>query len=232
MKNAIILVSLVGFISIGCSCKHEWQAADCSAPSSCIKCGEVSGSPIPHSVHVQTIVDIINAERTSTEVCLSCGKVISTRTSSVERLYDGQKFIFTPEELCYRLDSILSENYNMHASGPVSINALGDCVYYGIYNEDWKLIGGIICLDENKIVCMEADHSDVYSVIIMSLSMSQEGLDMVSAGIKALVPTFSLNDSDSTLRKLAQSGIVQNGLSLYIMDNGDTAFSLYAYPNN
>lgn len=42
---AIVLILLLA----GCSCKHEWQAATCTAPKTCSLCGETEGKLLPHT---------------------------------------------------------------------------------------------------------------------------------------------------------------------------------------
>lgn len=61
----ITLVLLVCLLLSGCCLKHEWHDATCSAPKTCVKCGETEGEMLPHTWKSATC--------TAPKTCIVCG---------------------------------------------------------------------------------------------------------------------------------------------------------------
>ena len=54
-------------------CQHEWKAATCTAPATCLKCGESSGQPIPHSYTAEIVTAAkCNTPGTKKYTCSHC----------------------------------------------------------------------------------------------------------------------------------------------------------------
>lgn len=65
-KIVIILLIITMLFSLtGCECRHEWKPATCTAPKTCIKCGETEGEPLGH--------DWAPATCTEPKTCKRCG---------------------------------------------------------------------------------------------------------------------------------------------------------------
>lgn len=85
MKKLIsfILVLTMVFSMSACSCDHQWQAADCTTPKTCTKCGETEGDAAGHVSGdlVVSAVDAANLTMTQDLPCAVCGEIIETKTS-------------------------------------------------------------------------------------------------------------------------------------------------------
>lgn len=67
MKHRVFLLILVCLLVLsGCSCKHEWQEADCLNASVCTKCEEIQGEALGH--------DWQPAACEAPEICSRCGQ--------------------------------------------------------------------------------------------------------------------------------------------------------------
>lgn len=62
----VILALMVVLVFSGCSCKHEWAAADCVNPPTCGKCGATEGEPLGH--------EWTDATCTTARTCSRCGR--------------------------------------------------------------------------------------------------------------------------------------------------------------
>lgn len=62
----VILALIVVLVFSGCSCKHEWAAADCVNPPTCGKCGATEGEPLGH--------EWVDATCTTARTCSRCGR--------------------------------------------------------------------------------------------------------------------------------------------------------------
>ena len=67
-RNLLIVFLLCASVLLinGCSCKHEWQAADCVNPRTCVKCSETEGEALGH--------DWMDADCTNPKTCSACGE--------------------------------------------------------------------------------------------------------------------------------------------------------------
>lgn len=63
----MVLALLAGILS-GCQllCKHEWEAATCEVPQTCVKCEKIEGEALGHAWAEATCVD--------PEICSTCGQ--------------------------------------------------------------------------------------------------------------------------------------------------------------
>ena len=68
MKKLItfLLILLVIFALSGCCMPHEWEAATCTEPKTCLKCGKTNGKPLGH--------DWAEATCTEPQTCSRCGE--------------------------------------------------------------------------------------------------------------------------------------------------------------
>lgn len=68
MKKLRVLILALACLLVlsGCSCKHEWTAADCVTPASCTQCGETEGEALGHTW--------TDATCTAARTCSSCGR--------------------------------------------------------------------------------------------------------------------------------------------------------------
>lgn len=66
-KFSIALLAMILVLMLtGCSCKHEWAAADCVNPPTCGKCGVTEGEPLGH--------EWTDATCTAARSCERCGR--------------------------------------------------------------------------------------------------------------------------------------------------------------
>lgn len=68
MKNLSYYFSALALIFLlsGCCISHDWQAATCTNPMTCSKCGEIQGEPLGHTWQEATC--------TSPKTCSVCGE--------------------------------------------------------------------------------------------------------------------------------------------------------------
>ena len=60
-----VLVIVLAFGLTACGCKHEWSEATCTAPKTCMACGETEGEVISHAWEEATC--------TAAKTCKACG---------------------------------------------------------------------------------------------------------------------------------------------------------------
>ncbi len=65
MKKALLIPLLCCLLLSGCSHRHEWQEATCTAPRTCATCQETEGDPLDH--------DWQEADCTTPRSCKRCG---------------------------------------------------------------------------------------------------------------------------------------------------------------
>lgn len=70
----LFIVSII--IGIASICDHVWADATCSAPKTCIKCGQIEGTPTDHSWEAATC--------TAPETCILCKE---TRGNSLDHIW-------------------------------------------------------------------------------------------------------------------------------------------------
>ncbi len=56
-KFAVILLAIALLVLAGCSCKHEWQEADCLNPKTCTLCDKTEGEALGHDWDLATCED-------------------------------------------------------------------------------------------------------------------------------------------------------------------------------
>ena len=62
----LVLCLLCAALLAGCSCSHEWIAADCTTAKTCSKCKETIGEPLGHAW--------LDATCSSARTCSACGR--------------------------------------------------------------------------------------------------------------------------------------------------------------
>lgn len=65
MKKRVFVFLLCCLLLSGCSHRHEWQEATCTAPKTCTACQETEGEPLGH--------DFTDADCTAPKTCRRCG---------------------------------------------------------------------------------------------------------------------------------------------------------------
>lgn len=66
MKKRFFVLLLLCLLLSGCSHRHSWQEASCTAPRCCTACGETEGEPLGHEWQ--------EADCTEAKRCLRCGE--------------------------------------------------------------------------------------------------------------------------------------------------------------
>ena len=66
-KLSVLMVCLITLsLLAGCQCQHDWVAADCTNPKTCVRCQETVGSPLGH--------DWSSGSCTEAQTCYVCGR--------------------------------------------------------------------------------------------------------------------------------------------------------------
>lgn len=134
---ATILGVSLAFCLTGCSCRHEWTSATCTAPKTCSSCGLTEGATLEHPWTEATCAqpktctgcgltegtklthtfgeeehsksDYVTATAIYTKTCSGCGIQSHHRNEALETFTDGKTFLMTPEEFTGRLSVMLRE---------------------------------------------------------------------------------------------------------------------------
>ena len=77
--SVFMLIVVLAFSLSSCECNHEWQEATCTAPKTCVKCGEKSGSPLWH--------DYV---RIACDECMSCSRCGKNTSEKLPHQYIGE----------------------------------------------------------------------------------------------------------------------------------------------
>lgn len=99
----IILLFCLGLTA--CGCEHEWVEGTCLKAETCALCGEEQGEVLGHSAGQPELVAIDSIACTGdyVTVCVVCGETLDSEMISVDRFYDGDRFLLTPERFMERL---------------------------------------------------------------------------------------------------------------------------------
>ncbi len=75
-------------------CEHFWSDADCDTAMTCIKCGEVYGSPLGHNYSVRITPPTCTEDGLRETVCVECGKISSSRPDEPASGHTESDWIF------------------------------------------------------------------------------------------------------------------------------------------
>lgn len=139
MKKKIILVFslLMCVLLSGCCISHEWQAASCAAPKTCVKCqktkgevlshtwveatceaaktcqvcGTTEGEPLGHTPGEweQISLNPITLERERVKHCTVCEALVEEETATLTILHEDGKFLLTLEQFHERLSYMVEK---------------------------------------------------------------------------------------------------------------------------
>ena len=98
--SAILLLVLCCTLLTGCFCKHEWQDATCTTPTTCALCGKTEGEAPGHMAGDMVEGEILFEEKqmVSYQNCKVCGETLHSETTELTSFIDGSKFVFTPNQ--------------------------------------------------------------------------------------------------------------------------------------
>ena len=139
MKKKIVLVFslLICVLLSGCCLSHEWQAASCAAPKTCVKCQKTAGEPLEHTWmdatcdaaktckvcgttegeplgHTpgeweQISLDPITLERERVKHCTVCEELVEEETEILTTLHEDGKFLLTLRQFHERLSYMVEK---------------------------------------------------------------------------------------------------------------------------
>lgn len=123
-----ILASVLCVLLSGCGCEHEWTEVTCTAPKTCIQCGETEGENLAHvqGEAVFSNVDVMTATADFVVPCMVCGDTLEAGTGPADRLHDGNKFLFTDPWQWQERQLMLGEEDGLNSVGMTTKE--GDCV--------------------------------------------------------------------------------------------------------
>ena len=98
--SAILLLVFCCTLLTGCFCKHEWQDATCTTPTTCALCGKTEGEAPGHMAGDMVTGEIDFSAKTSTSYqnCRVCGTSLHSEVVPLDSYISGSKFIFTPNQ--------------------------------------------------------------------------------------------------------------------------------------
>jgi len=211
--STILLLVLCCTLLTGCFCKHEWQDATCTTPTTCTLCGKTEGEALGHMAGemVTGEIDIFAKTSQSYQNCKICGTSLHSETTTLTSVVSGGKFIFTPNQYNAALASRYPGSYTFEVTtldsgslitmiNDANGNLTGAIMYITDNNEaltaddaDSAKCTDMICYwytDDNAVIV------DIMTVIIEACDISltsDTALDVLSAIIDSYGSTYSNN---------------------------------------
>ena len=138
MKKGFIcsLIIVMSALLYGCCLSHDWEAASCSVPQTCAKCGKTAGEALGHQWREATCTapktctgcgitegdklahtfgeeevqnpDYVKATALFVKTCTDCGKQ-GKRRGELEKFTNLTTFMLTPEEFSERFTDMLKD---------------------------------------------------------------------------------------------------------------------------
>lgn len=213
---------------------HSWKAATCTTPKTCTDCGQTEGVALGHSVGEweKEPIDAINATQDTVKRCTRCQSIIDSKSEKVTSFVNGNKFIFTPNELVDRLDASLdSVGYLTAAIGTSSDGLLGII----IESSSGSRVGTGIFSSTGDDTLRSTDKysSSVIGNIVILADGTDETAELMLSLMMACDPTLDLEGAKSLCRKMLEgeksvSGqTTHNGIT-YTMYGAESSYAISA----
>lgn len=151
--SAVLLLVLCCTLLTGCFCKHEWQDATCTTPTTCALCDKTEGEALGHMAgdFVDGEVDFEAKTVRSYQNCKICGESLHSEINDLTSFVSGDSFVYTPNQFNRAMDNRFS-NYTFE------IDTLDSGALISmIYNASGSAIGAIMYVTEDSESITMAD---------------------------------------------------------------------------
>ena len=163
-----ICLALLGIVLVlnlnACSCKHEWAAATCTEPKTCLKCGESEGDDLGHNWGDWEIQTKATAAKDGVKVsvCQRCGEE-KTESYKLEAFFEAGHLLLSPDEFCQRLtEKLYCQKAQLKENGSEMAAAVKGVGGFDAQYEEGEPIAAIFFADgENLLGAGEKDNRSV-----------------------------------------------------------------------
>lgn len=255
MKRLITIAFISLFCVIclsACGCKHEWAAATCQSPKTCLICGKVvgkigdhewtdatcaapktckvcgvtDGDMLPHTPSDEWVVSKTSytyAQKTYVQKCTVCGETVKQKHEDIDKLYDGTVFLISAEDFTKRMDYILSTfSDNTYSAKSGSYDGNYAC---GILDGSNK--AGVVMFTkfDDKVSSSESTKECNFNKIIGITTSGTASARISVAMIMAADPTIDFDTAKEYAQELLRSGEKSvNGIDYVAISSGQEYF--------
>ena len=116
--SMLLLVVMCCALLTGCFCKHEWQDATCTTPTTCALCNKTEGKANGHVEGAMVTGEIDFASKTSVsyQKCKVCGESLFSETVDLTTLISGGNFVFTPNQYNSAMNTYFAGEYDFEVT--------------------------------------------------------------------------------------------------------------------
>lgn len=160
---AVLLLAMCCLLLTGCMCKHEWNDATCTTPTTCALCGKTEGDPTGHIPGDMVTGELDFEAKTSQsyQFCLVCSESLHSETVSLTSMTSGSTFIFTPNQFNEGLENYLGGTYTVEQDTLDS-----GALIAMIYDASGSSVGAIMYLaDGENLTEADADSANISGMI-------------------------------------------------------------------
>ncbi len=149
--SALLLLVMCCALLTGCMCKHEWQDATCTTPTTCSLCNKTEGDALGH-IESDPVMGTINLDSKSYEshtYCRICDVALSSDTVTLTSSTSGGNFVFTPNQF----NDIMTSHFDGDYSFDIDTLDSGSLISM-IYSSSGTLPGSIMYLNSGESLQM------------------------------------------------------------------------------
>lgn len=173
---ALLLVSILVFGVAGCSCKHEFAEATCTAPKTCKHCGTTEGAALGHKWQEATL-----AAPKTCEVCEATeGTSLFYQCNSWNEVFQlafNDEFDFPVSEGDhYQLNFLEVKNLN-----DFMVDAMVSCMTIGVHCDMCKASTVTLTLEnECMILCFVPESASIPHTMLIVMDNATKGDEIQS----------------------------------------------------
>ena len=191
----MLATSMLTFLLNGCKCEHEWLAATCTEPITCINCHETQGEALGHNLVEATCTEAQHCSKCDIKLgeanghiwepatcsqakhCTVCneedGDALPHTEGEWQYTTDYVKARISSKQYCTVCEKLLDDNsekmLSLHSEGKFVISAYD---YTSRFND---MLDGI---DGNNYIAVSTSSDDNYVTLVSDNSGSRAGLLM------------------------------------------------------
>ena len=226
--SAVLLLVMCCALLTGCFCKHEWNDATCTTPTTCALCGKTEGNATGHIEGdlVEGEVDFDAKTVNSYQSCKVCGEFLHSETTNLSSFISGSYFVFTPNQY----NDALAARYSSYDFEIATLDS--GALITKIYSSSGSLTGAIMYLTtgNESLKMSDVDSTDCTGMICYWYTDDNAEIITLMQGILCLCD-INLDDQGAldTLSDIIDSyekgGCSKNGLAYEItLNDGDFVF--------
>lgn len=251
---AAVIIGVIVVLNVVCF--HEWQAATCTSPETCIECGETRGSEIEHDWSTATCEkaktcrmcgetkgeplahtpgteqvekNYVTAKEKTIVKCTECGQVVDEEEKNITRMYDSNGFCFTPATFTERFNAKLQniEGNTLTATCETTDTLVSCSIYRGTTE-----VGYVAFFVGDNVIFTgsQKNESGMDSIFMTTVdgATSEDFATMYAAFLFTCDPTTTGSEASSNLERIFNNGATKNGID-YIGNASGGEFYMAAY---